>query len=404
MIEILQKSQILKDKKIILGVSASISIYKSIEVMRLLQKCGASVRVVMSDRAREFVSPIIFESLSGNLVLTKDSQSWSNPLLNHIEIAKWGDVFLLAPISANSINKLSYGFSDNVLLESFLAFKGKKIIAPSANTNMIENKITQESLVKLESIGVEIISPQSKELACKIVGNGALSDVLEIVYRTIRILLLDLSFVNKNICISAGGSKECIDSVRYISNFSSGKMGSSIALAAYFLGARVSVVGDIPFIIPQDILLHKAKSTNEYLFHIEKWQHTIDNKKDSILFMCAAISDYVPLSTSDVKLKKSEIGKEWNLKLKENIDILKSILKSQITIGFKLESSNGLISATNTLSEKNIDAICLNEMSNNPLNSDDNEIIFITKDKNIKLNKDNKLSLAFRILNEAIKL
>lgn len=404
MIEILQKSQILKDKKIILGVSASISIYKSIEVMRLLQKCGASVRVVMSDRAREFVSPIIFESLSGNLVLTKDSQSWSNPLLNHIEIAKWGDVFLLAPISANSINKLSYGFSDNVLLESFLAFKGKKIIAPSANTNMIENKITQESLAKLESIGVEIISSQSKELACKMVGNGALSDVLEIVYRTIRILLLDSSFVNKNICISAGGSKECIDSVRYISNFSSGKMGSSIALAAYFLGARVSVVGDIPFIIPQDILLYRAKSTNEYLSHIEKWQHTIDNKKDSILFMCAAISDYVPLNTSDAKLKKSEIGKEWNLKLKENIDILKSILKSQITIGFKLESNNGLKSAINALNKKNIDAICLNEMSNNPLNSDDNEIIFITKDKNIKLNKDNKLSLAFRILNEAIKL
>lgn len=404
MIEILQKSQILKDRKIILGVSASISIYKSIEIMRLLQKIGASVRVVMSDKAREFISPIIFESLSGNLVLTKDSQSWSNPPLNHIEIGQWGEVFLLAPISANSINKLSYGFSDNVLLESFLAFSGKKIIAPSANTNMIENKITQESIKKLESIGIDIIGPQSKELACKMVGRGALSDVLEIVYRTIRSLLLDSSFINKDICISAGGSKERIDSVRYISNFSSGKMGSSIALAAYFLGARVSVVGEIPFIIPQDIVFNKARSTKEYLSYIEKWQHSIKIKKDSILFMCAAISDYVPLNISDTKLKKLEIGKEWNLKLKENIDILKSISKNQITIGFKLESSNGIKSAIDALNEKNIDAICLNEMSNNPLNSDENEINFITKDKNIKFNRDNKISLAFKILYEAINL
>lgn len=405
MIDILNKAQVLKDKKIILGVCGSISIYKAIEVMRILQKSGAIVRVVMSDGAREFISPIVFESLSSYPVLTKDTQNWGNKPLNHIEICQWGDIFLIAPISANSINKIANGFADNILLESFLAFNGKKLIAPSANTNMINNPITQESISKLIRLGVEIIESQSKELVCKTFGSGALSDVLEIAYRTVRKLLTDAYWINKCVCITSGGSKEKIDQVRYISNFSSGKMGGSLALYSYFLGADVTLIGDCPYVLPFDINFIDAKSTIDYLEGIQKWQDVTNNRRDSFLFMCAAISDYIPTNTSNTKLKKSDIGKYWKLQLEENIDILQTIKNSQKTIGFKLESSDGICSAKEALLAKKLDAVCLNEISvHNPLNSDDNIVTFITKDNEIRFNKMDKLSLAFNILNEAAKI
>ena len=170
---------LLKDKKIALGVCGSIAIYKSIEILRNLQKLGAKVRIVMSDKSQDFIRPLLFETLSNYEVLCSQTQKWSQSPNNHIEIASWADLFLIAPCTANSINKIAYGIADNILLESFLAFDKTKLITPAANTKMLENYATLESLEILKQRGISIINPQSKELACKQIGNGALAEPLE---------------------------------------------------------------------------------------------------------------------------------------------------------------------------------------------------------------------------------
>ena len=167
---------LLKDKKIALGVCGSIAIYKSIEILRNLQKLGAKVRIVMSDKSQDFIRPLLFETLSNYEVLCSQTQKWSQSPNNHIEIASWADLFLIAPCTANSINKIAYGIADNILLESFLAFDKTKLIAPAANTKMLENHATLESLEILKQRGISIINTQSKELACKQIGNGALAE------------------------------------------------------------------------------------------------------------------------------------------------------------------------------------------------------------------------------------
>ncbi|WP_104721328.1 bifunctional phosphopantothenoylcysteine decarboxylase/phosphopantothenate--cysteine ligase CoaBC [Helicobacter mesocricetorum] len=405
MIEHLPK--LLKGKKIILGVCGSIAIYKSIEILRSLEKLGAEVRVVMTKKAKTFIQPLLFEALSHHQVLHKDSQNWGESPCNHIELAKWGDMFLIAPTTANTINKLACGIADNILLESFLAFDKIKIIAPAANTKMIENPITKKSLETLSQIGMTIIASQSKELACKEIGNGGLAEPLEIIYEVLRMFFKDDFWLQKKVCISSGGSKEKIDNVRYLSNFSSGKMGANLALSAYFLGAEVCYIYSIEsYPLPLGIKKIKVQTTQEYLQAIQNWQQKIQNPKNAYLIMNAAISDYVPQTFIQKKLKKQEIGKEWNLALKENIDILQSIKKSQITIGFKLEDENGINNALQTLNKKSLDAICLNEISPSfsPMDSKDNKIIWITKDLQKNLGYNDKLHLSFAILNEAKNL
>ncbi|MDY3112751.1 MAG: bifunctional phosphopantothenoylcysteine decarboxylase/phosphopantothenate--cysteine ligase CoaBC, partial [Helicobacter sp.] len=318
------------------------------------------------------------------------------------------DAFIIAPASVNSINKIACGICDTILLESFIAFDKIKLLAPAANTKMLKNSITQENLKKLKNLGVKIIRPQVKELACGIVGNGALAEPLEIAFNIIKALLKDSFFKDKSILITAGGSKEAIDSVRYISNYSSGKMGYALALCAYFLGAKTTLISPtLPFNLPLEINYKKAESSKEFLENIKNWQKDLKDSALSYLFMSAAISDYVPEKIADKKLKKQEIGKEWNLKLKQNLDILKSIEKNQNTIGFKLESSQNAESLAKTaLEKKGLNAICLNRISDNfnPLDSNQNEITFITKDSSILLPLSDKITLSFKILQEVKKL
>ena len=294
---------LLEGKKIILGVCGSIAAYKSLEILRLLQKLGANVRVVMSQNARNFIQPLAFEALSGHQVLHEDSQSWGDFACNHIELARWGDLFVIAPTTANTLNKLSIGFADNVLLETFLAFNGKKLIAPCANTRMIENPITIKSLQSIT--GVSIISPQVKKLACKEIGNGALAEPIEIVYGVLRECFKDSFWENKKVCISGGGSKERIDDVRYLSNFSSGKMGSALALSAYFLGADVCYIHSTSvYPLPINMQKIEVQDTQGYLKAIQSWQMRIQERKNAFLIMNAAISDYIPQTIFKEKLKK----------------------------------------------------------------------------------------------------
>ena len=332
---------LLKDKKIALGVCGSIAIYKSIEILRNLQKLGAKVRIVMSDKSQDFIRPLLFETLSNYEVLCSQTQKWSQSPNNHIEIASWADLFLIAPCTANSINKIAYGIADNILLESFLAFDKTKLIAPAANTKMLENHATLESLEILKQRGISIINTQSKELACKQIGNGALAEPLEITYQVIRAFYQKDVWQDRQIGISSGGSREKIDSVRYLSNYSSGKMGASLALASYFLGANVTYIGSLlPYTLPLAIQTIHTETSQDFLQSIQKWQNSSTSNKRPFLFMSAAISDYIPKNPLNYKLKKEQIGKEWNLSLEKNIDILQSLSPKQYTRGFKIESQN----------------------------------------------------------------
>lgn len=403
--------KLLENKKVILGVCGSVAIYKALEVIRILQKLGARVRVVMSKGAQDFIQPLLFEAISHHRVLTQDSQNWGQNPCNHIELATWGDVFLIAPSSANTLNKIANGIADNVLLESFLAFDKPKLIAPAANTKMLENPATLESLKILQMRGVQIISPQCKELACGIVGNGALANPLEIVFRAIRTLLSEPFWERCAVCVSGGGSKEALDAVRYLSNFSSGKMGASLALAAYFLGAQVCFVSSkMPYPLPLGIQIRSVESSKRFLEAIQSWQDSKPtDKAQSFLFMSAAISDYLPKVKAQGKLKKQEIGAVWNLQLQENQDILATLPKRQKTIGFKLESQAEDLSVQNAqeaLHNKNLDAICLNTITpkKNPLESPNNQVFWIRDSLKIDLGFCDKLSLAFKILQQAKNL
>lgn len=403
--------KLLKDKKIILGVCGSVAIYKSLEIIRILQKLGASVRVVMSQSAQEFIKPLLFEAISHHQVLTQETQSWGQNPCNHIELATWGDVFLIAPSTANTFNKIANGIADNVLLESFLAFDKIKLVAPAANSVMLNNSTTSLNQILKEYGSHFIIPPQSKELACGTNGYGALAEPLEIVFNLLCALLRDSFWENRAVCVSGGGSKEAIDDVRYLSNFSSGKMGASLALAAYFLGANVCFVSSkMPYPLPLDISIQEVESSEDFYNAILSWQKSpFCKSKQPFLFMNAAISDYLPQKVQG-KLKKQDIGAVWNLQLQENKDILATLPKAQTTIGFKLESQRNeevsLQNAQNALRQKQIDAICLNTIteSKNPLESKQNQIFWIQDSSIVDLGFCDKFSLAFKILQQAKNL
>ena len=414
---------LLEGKKIVVGVSASIAIYKSLELIRLFVKSGAKVRVVMSESAKEFISPLTFEALTRQRVLHKESESWADGN-NHIDLGKWADLVVVAPATANTINKISNGIADNLLLELILAYKKVKIIAPAANTNMYKNPLTQASLKMLKLTNFEIVKPQEKMLACKDVGEGALADVEDIFFRSAKVLLMDEYWQNRRVVVSGGGSIEKIDDVRYISNFSSGKMASSLSLALYLRGADVCLISSKKSPnLPTDlytIAVESAEEFKEYLVDairvakkgvLTKATLMDDSvpqliQKKPYLFMAAAISDYRPKFPQSGKLKKSDIGDEWSLELIKNEDILSSLDKSGIySVGFKAETDTkrGLESAKKMLTQKKLDAVCFNDVSKNSFGSDENEITLITKDEITTLPKSDKLSISFSLL-EKIKI
>jgi len=387
---------LLKNKNILVSVTASIAIYKSLELIRLYIKAGANVKVIMTDGAKKFISPITFEAISQNKVLDEDSENWDkNSDYNHIDIGKWADVFVIAPITANTINKLANGIADNLLTQTVLAYPGIKIIAPAANTNMIKNPITQDSLKKLENYNFEIVSSQIKELACKDVGDGAMADPEDIFYETARELLKDEYWIGRKTVLSGGGTIEKIDDVRYISNFSSGKMASSMALSLYLKGADVCLVSSRGYEkLPKRIHTIPVQSSNEMYEHLVSSTRIAkkDSKKKPYLFMVAAISDYIPTAPEHGKLKKDMIGTTWKLNLKQNMDILNSLDKEDIfSIGFKAEMDEtvALSNAQNMLGKKKLDGVCLNVLDEkNSFGSDSNNIELVLKESNYKFSGD----------------
>ena len=411
---------LLKNKKILVAVTGSIAIYKTLDLIRLYVKAGAQVRVIMTDGAKKFINPITFEAISQNRVLDENSENWDKTQdYNHIDIGKWSDIFVIAPASANTINALANGLGNNLLLQTALAYPRIKLIAPAANTNMLKNPITQASLKMLKLCNYEVISSQTKELVCKDVGDGAMAEPADIFDATCKELLKDEYWINRRVVLSGGGTIEKIDDVRYLSNFSSGKMASSLAKALYYKGADVCLVSTRGYEnLPKDIHLIKVQSSNEMYEYLvdslrvaKKGVLTKPTLMDSssaalimkkpFLFMVAAVSDYVPAFPQDGKLKKELIGNSWNLELKQNMDILKSLDKEGIvSIGFKAEmdETTALNSATRMLENKNLDGVCLNILNEeNSFGSENNNIELILKNSSYEF-KGSKLDISLEIL------
>lgn len=397
---------LLKDKKILVCVTGSIAIYKALELIRLYIKAGAKVRVIMTDGAKKFINPITFEAISQNKVLDESNENWDKSQdYNHIDIGKWADVLVLAPCTANTINKIANGIADNLLTQTILAFSKTIILAPAANTNMILNAITKNSLDKLKSLNYQIIASQTKELVCKDVGDGAMAEPEQIFYASAREILKQNYWVNRDVVLSGGGTSEKIDDVRYISNFSSGKMASSLAKALYLKGANVTLVSTRGFEnLPNNIEIKKVESSIQMF---ESLQTSLKNLRDKeikpYLFMVAAVSDYIVQDTNEGKLKKEFLGENWDLKLKQNIDILSSLDKEDIySIGFKAETDEvrALYNASSMLEKKSLDAVCLNILgSENNFGSNTNEIELLLKNNSYSF-KGEKLDVSFGILNK----
>ena len=353
----------LSGKKILLGVTGCIAAYKSAFIVRDLIKKGAEVKVVMTPSAAEFISPLTLSTLSQNEVIVNtfpESQKNGSKLNTwHISAAVWADLMLLAPATVNTIAKVAHGFADNALTTLISALRSPLVIAPAADVDMYLNKITQENIKKLESLGHYIVYPEKGELASGLEGEGRLASIDKIIDAVeLKISGFKKDLIGEKILVTAGPTYEEIDPVRFIGNRSSGKMGYAIAKAAFLRGAEVALIsGPSSEPIYPEVKLIKVRNADE----MQKAVKNNYTKNDSLI-MAAAVADFKPVKVSRSKIKKSQ--KYDNIKLKETADILASLKKGkQKVVGFALETNSGLANARKKLSEKNLDMIVLNTLS-----------------------------------------
>lgn len=350
----------LAGKKIVLGVSGGIAAYKAVDIVSRLKKAGATVKVIMTEGATKFVTPLTFRELSGNPVIHTmwdEPKSWN---VEHIALASWADCFLLAPATANMIGKIANGIADDMLSTTVMATKAPVILAPAMNTNMYLNPITQQNLLKLRNFGYSILEPAIGMLACGVEGPGRLPEPQHIVDAVQNLFLLSDTLRGKKILISAGGTREPIDPVRYIGNRSSGKMGYALAQAAVQRGAEVILVSG-PVSIPQPVgvkvvMVESACQMREAIL--------AEFADCDIVIKAAAVADYRVCNQSIQKIKKTD--NIFVLELEKNPDILAELgrLKTkQILIGFAAETENLIRHAVDKLQRKNADMIIANDVS-----------------------------------------
>lgn len=383
-------------KTILLAISGSIAFYKSYELISLFKKEGFRVKVLLSNGLLKFASKMSFEALVDE-VLCEENESWQNSN-NHIAFSKDVDLVLFAPASVNSINKLAFGIADNLFIQTLIAANKPLIIAPAANTNMFHHFSTRKSLKILKENKALIIEPICKVLACKDEGVGALAEVKDIFNITKRELLKEKFWCDKSVVITGGGTKEKIDDVRCVSNFSSGKMAKAIADAFYFLGARVKLLSSVEFDTPYELC--KFESSKDLKELLDK------NLNHDFLIMTAAVSDFIPQSVKG-KIKKNEHLQGLNLYLSLNEDLLKICKFQGKKIGFKMEfdSQNALENAKKSLKDKQLDMVCLNIIDQkNYFGSDQNELYFITLNNENKSTLQSKEKLAFELVKWCEKL
>ncbi|TPH95323.1 bifunctional phosphopantothenoylcysteine decarboxylase/phosphopantothenate--cysteine ligase CoaBC [Helicobacter pylori] len=404
--------RLLENKRVLLLVSGSIAAYKSLELVRLLFKSKASVQVVMSEGAKKFVTPLSFEALSHHKVLHDHNEKWyynhQNALHhNHIACAANADLLIFAPLSANSLSKIAHALADNIISATFLACASPKILAPSMNTNMLNSPIIQSHLKRLKDFNHIILDTQNGLLACDTRGDGAMAEPLEILFKAAQTLLKDAYFENREAIIMGGASMEKIDSVRTISNLSSGIQASTLALALYFKGAKVTLIAsNFPTPLPKEITSVSVSDTASY----ENALNNAANNKHALkplLFNLAAISDYVPKTSFNHKLKKSELGETLNIECVQNKDLLASVNPNQfVKIGFKAEDDqqNAIKNAQNLLKPsqdngKDCSMAALNLIKDSrPFGSLENELWLFSHHKTQKIPSMNKLEAGFKIL------
>ncbi|MBZ7941484.1 bifunctional phosphopantothenoylcysteine decarboxylase/phosphopantothenate--cysteine ligase CoaBC [Campylobacter molothri] len=383
-------------KTILLAVSGSIAFYKAYELISLFKKENIKVKVLLSQGVLKFANKLSFEALADE-ILFEENESRGNKK-NHIDFSKDCDLVLFAPASINSINKLALGIADNLFIQTLIASNKPLIIAPAANTNMYNHFSTQNSLKLLQKNKALIIPPISKVLACKDEGIGALAEVEDIFNITKRELFKKNFWLNKSVVVSGGGTKEKIDDVRCISNFSSGKMAKSIADAFYFLGAKVIFLSSVDFKTSYEI--YKFESSKDLKILLERFCES------DFLIMAAAVSDFIP-EFQKGKIKKNQFSNGFDLHLKLNEDLLKNVNFKGKKIGFKMEfdTKNAIENAKKSLVEKNLNLVCLNILNKkNTFGSDKNEIHFISKDACVKSDFKDKKDLAFDLINWCEKL
>ena len=391
----------LMNKRIILGVSGSIAAYKSPDIVRRLQDLGAEVRVILTGGGREFVSERSLQTVSKNKVHDNLWDSEAELSMGHIELAKWADVVIIAPASANTIAKLCHGKADDLLSAVILATSASVMVAPSMNQQMYASLAMKDNLELLQKRGVRIIDPGFGEQACGDVGEGRLAEPSEIA-RQASELFQNNALGGKRVLITVGGTVEAIDPVRFLSNHSSGKMGMALAYASIQAGAETTlVIGSISVDVEKRAKTIFVTSANE--MH----EAVMANIHDQDLFIsCAAVADYRPTKVSPNKIKKD--SNKQTIELVANKDILSDVcqLKDKpICIGFAAETENYINNANQKLKNKQCDAIILNDVSNSAIGfkSDDNEVYFIARDGTDKINKNSKQIVAEKIIKKITK-
>lgn len=387
----------LENKKIVIGVTGSIAAYKIAGLCSMLKKKKADVTVIMTQNATNFINPITFETLTGNKCLIDTFDRNFQYDVEHVELAKAAEVFLVAPASANVIAKAAHGIADDMLTTTLLASTCPKLFAPAMNTRMYQNPITQDNLQILKKYGMKVITPASGYLACGDTGEGKMPEVEEL-YDNIIDALTPKDLTGYNVLVTAGPTREKIDPVRFISNHSTGKMGYAIAKQAGMRGAKVTLVsGPVALEAPKGVEVVPVVSAKDMADAV--WERA--DKMDMII-KAAAVADYRPVTTYEDKVKKS--GDDMNIALERTDDILAHLGKNkkegQILCGFSMETKDMLENSKVKLKKKNLDVIVANNLkvAGAGFGTDTNIVTLITKDEVKELPILSKEEVADRIL------
>lgn len=393
-----------ENKSIIIGVSGGIAAYKTAYLVSALSKTEADVNVIMTENACEFISPLVFETLTGNKCYVDTFDRNFKFDVEHISLAKKADIFMIAPATANVIAKIANGIADDMLTTTFLASKCKKIVSPAMNTAMFENQITQDNIAKLKKYGIGVVEPQNGLLACGDTGAGKmpepdfLFDVIE------REIAREKDMLGKKVLVTAGATMESLDPVRFLTNHSSGKMGFAIAKEAMLRGAEVTVVkANTTAEIPNFVKIVEVSSAKDMFDAV-----TALSDQQDIIVKAAAVADYTPESYVDSKIKKKD--GELSIPLKRTKDILKYLgenkKEGQFLCGFSMETDNMLENSKAKLSKKNADMIVANNLKDagSGFKTDTNAVTLITRDGHRSLELKSKAEVAKEIFDEILGL
>lgn len=392
----------LKNKNVLIGICGGIAAYKVCELIRLLKKDEANVKVIMTKNAQKFITPLTLQTLSQNKVYTDTFEREYSYDIEHISLTTWADILVVAPATANIIGKFANGIADDLLSTTFLAFDKPVLIVPAMNSNMFENAIVKQNIHKLKSVGINFVEPESGFLACGVYGKGRYPENQKILIE-IEKLLCNQDLAGKKVLITAGPTREYLDPIRFISNRSSGKMGYALAEEAYKRGAQVTVVsGPVSINTYADIEIIHVQTASQMYQKVKDIYAQYD-----ILIFSAAVADYRPKTTNKNKIKK-ENKDELVIELVKNPDILKFVGENkksgQIIVGFSAETENVLENSQKKLEAKNADLIVANNVLEEGagFDVDTNIVTLISKEKIENLPKMNKSEVAKRIFDHVL--